>query len=75
MQETAVGWSVRLVPGGPVPWAGARGPLTPLQPQLAISLLTVLQRAFSPSSWLHGHVPCTTAFGLMLYSHLEILTF
>ena len=75
MKETIVGWSVRLVLGGPVPWAGACVPLIPLQPQLAFSLLTVLQLAFSPSSQLHGHVTCATAFGLMLYCHLEILTF
>ena len=36
---SCAGNNSRSVPGGPVPWAGARGPLTPLQPQLAISLL------------------------------------
>lgn len=75
MKQTIVGWSVRLVPGGPVPWAGACVPLIPLQPQPAFSLLTVLQLTFSPSSQLHGHVTCGTAFGLTLYCHLEILTF
>lgn len=75
MKQTIVGWSVRLVPGGPVPWAGACVPLIPLQPQTAFSLLTVLQLTFSPFSQLHGHVTCATAFGLTLYCHLEILTF
>lgn len=35
----------------------------------------MLQRAFSPSSWLQACGSQPTAIGLMLSSHLEILTF